>query len=77
MHPLKVVSILLLIAGAIIFAVGVFILWRCQPPYGWASIFIMFGILFLLGAIIMICIAQQYDMKSPIQQVEIQQSQQS
>ena len=77
MHPLKIVSILLLVSGATIFVAGLIVLWKTQPPYGWASILIMIGILFLLGSIIMLCVAQQYDMKSPIQQAEIKQSHQS
>lgn len=63
MHPLKIVSIVLLALGAIIFAAGLIILWKAPPPYSWASIYIMLGILFLLGAIIILCVSQQYDMK--------------
>lgn len=68
MHPLKIVSIVLLIAGAIIFTSGLLLFWKSQPPYGWASIFIMIGLLFLLGSIIMLCVAQQYDITSPLKQ---------
>lgn len=66
MHPLKITSILLFLAGAIIFFAGLLILWKGNPPYGTASVLIAIGLLFALGAIIMLCVSLQYDMKMPI-----------
>ena len=63
MHPLKIVSIVLLLTGAVVLAAGLIVMWTTQPPYGSASVLITLGILFLLGSIIMLCVSQQYDRK--------------
>ena len=59
MNVVKIISIILLISGIIVFVGGIIILWRSEPPYGWASVLIFIGILFLLGANITLCIGQQ------------------
>jgi len=72
MHVVKIISIILLISGIIVFVGGLIILWRSTPPYGWASILILIGILFLLGAIITLCIGQQYEQSSSTQIKEVE-----
>ncbi|CAH6420255.1 Hypothetical protein HVR_LOCUS1143 [uncultured virus] len=70
MHWLKIVSIILVIAGTIIFVAGLILLYFGNPPYGTVSALLIIGLLFILGAIIMLCVAQEYDQKSPVEQVE-------
>lgn len=61
MHGLKLLSIILLISGGTVFAIGLWLYWITNPVSEWASAFTMIGLLFLLGAIILLCIGQQYD----------------
>lgn len=61
MHPLKIVSIILLLTGIVVFVAGMLLLWLTKPPYGWANVLITTGILFLLGAIIMLAVSFEYD----------------
>ena len=62
MHPLKIFSIILLILGALTFSGGLWLYWITNPISGWASAFIMTGILFLLEAIVLLCVVQQYEL---------------
>lgn len=63
MHALKVTSILILLAGIGLFILGLVLYWTTNPISGWASASIMIGLLFLLGAIIMLAISEQYDLE--------------
>ena len=69
MHLLKIFSILLLIIGVIILIAGLFWYWNASPPYGYISAVVIIGLLFMLGAIILLCVSFQYDMKSPVEQL--------
>lgn len=71
MHLLKIFSIILLIIGIIIVVSGLIWYWNASPPYGNISVIIIIGFLFMLGAIIMLCVSLQYDMKPPIEQLKI------
>lgn len=61
MHALKIASVLILIAGVILFSTGVIVYWINNPVPNWASGFVMSGLLIILGAIILLCISLQYD----------------
>jgi hypothetical protein len=61
MNWTKIFSILLFLSGAVFFSLGIYLYWTTNPISGWASILVMTGLLFLLGAIVFLCIGQQYD----------------
>lgn len=61
MNSLKFVSILLLIFGGILFIIGLWLYWTTNPISGWAGFSVVTGLLFLFGAIIFLCVSQQYD----------------
>lgn len=63
MHFLKITGILILIIGIILFTIGLLLYWRTNPISGWASFNLTMGTLLLLGAIILLCVSQQYDMR--------------
>jgi hypothetical protein len=61
MHALTVASILLLIAGSLVLAGGLFLYWQTNPVSIWATALVIIGMLFLLGSIIMLCVSLQYN----------------
>lgn len=68
MNVLRTTSIFLIVGGAIVFAGGIIVYWSTTSPYG--SVLTMIGLLFLLAAVIMLCISMQYEVKTPEQQVK-------
>lgn len=60
MIALKIISIFVALAGAIIFGIGLYIFLAGTPPYGVSSVMIMISILLLLGSIIMLCVSEGY-----------------
>lgn len=63
MHILKFISIILLLSGVGFFAAGLWLYWTTNPISNWASVLIMIGIIVLLGAIILLIISLQYEIK--------------
>jgi len=61
MHPLKSSSILILIAGIILFVTGIIMYWTINPVSASINGFVMAGILIMLGAIILLGISIEYD----------------
>lgn len=61
MQIFKILSIISLIGGIIIFFGGIWLYWVTDPVLGWASVLVTLGLLFLLIAIIFICLGQEYD----------------
>jgi hypothetical protein len=60
MNALTAASIGLLILGSIIFIIGMIVHWNTNPISGWADASITVGMLFLLGAIAMLCVSYSY-----------------
>jgi len=61
MNLLSYVSIFVLIIGIIIFAAGLSVFWFMNPAPEYCSAIICFGLLFVLGAILMITLSVDYD----------------
>jgi len=61
MYILKLLSILLVISGSILFGCGIGLYWNTNPVVSYASIFIMIGMIMLIASIGLLCIGEQYD----------------
>lgn len=61
MNVLQIFSILVLIAGLVIFFIGLTIYAVLNPAPEWCSLVIMIGMLFVLGAIVLVITSIDYD----------------
>lgn len=59
MSPLKIFSIIFLITGAFLFAIGIYIYWVTNPTPTYINFFILFGLSIILISIILLCLSQQ------------------
>ena len=67
MHGLKIISVIAMVSG-LLMAAALLLLWLSQPPYKAGSILLVVGLIFIVGAIILLCVAQDPDRASkPLQ----------
>jgi heme A synthase len=61
MNWFKIASVLLLLGGLVLLVIGLAILNFLTEVPAWNTVIIIIGLLFMLGAVVMLCLALQYD----------------